>query len=351
MANQYNEFREQMNHALDVYSRDFVADHARFNQLKQLVNDKKHMLSQTFDADGSFFFERELTNIEARVYRKKYADIKARECIPTLNQGDASTRKHAYQVYDRVGEAKVINFSNPNVIPIIDVTSKEVEVNVAPLAGAKEYSLFDIAAAQRAGRPLEAEKLMSLRDVAERKIETIAWIGEDSYGIEGFLTNSLIPTENVVNGVGGNPEWDTKTPSEILFDVLDAIASILSLTQDVEIPDTVLLPTYQYNLLIQPRSDVSDTTLLQWLAQNVPVLNGNVQAIKSVPFLAGRGVGNTDRMVVYRKDPEKLNLVVPVEFTMYNPVPLDLGWKISSYASTAGTIVRYPLSVTFRDSI
>lgn len=352
MASQQHEFREQMNHALDVYSRDFATfDQRRFQELKRIINDSKHRLAQTFDADGTFFFERELTNIEARVYRKKYADIKARECIPTLNEGDAGTRKHAYQIYDRVGEAKVINFSNPNVIPITDVTGQEVEVNVAPLAGAVEYSIFDIAAAERAGRPLQPEKMMALRDIAERKIESIAWLGEDSYGIEGFLTNSLIPTENVVNGAGGFPQWDTKTPSEILFDILDAIASILSLTKDVEIPDTVLVPTYQYNLLIQPRSDVSDTTILKWLAENVPVLNGDIQAIKSVPFLAGTGVGGTDRMVVYRKDPEKLSLVVPVEFTMYNPVPLDLGWKVSSYASTAGTIVRYPLSATFRDSI
>jgi hypothetical protein len=349
-----HQYREQMNHAIDMYSRDYGVDTRRLEQLKKAVYDGAHRLSTThttFDADGTVFFARQLEIIESRIYRKKYAEYKARECIPVTNEGGEFATQYTYRVFDRVGEASIINRSNPTVIPIVDITAKEVTQKIVPIAIATEYSIFDIASAQKANLPLEAEKVMAMRDATERKIDRLAWMGDDDYGVQGLLTNSLIPTANVVNGSGGFPEWDTKTPSEILFDILDAIASILALTKDVEIPDTILLPTYQYNLLIQPRSDVSDTTLLKWLAENVPVLNGDVTAIKSIPFLVGQGVGGTDRMVVYRRDPEKLNLIIPFEFALANPVAQDLGYKISSRALTGGSVVRYPLSLTFRDSI
>lgn len=355
--------QEKMRHSVDQWQRTFGVSKTgpEYNRLLTHIYDSaqaRGKLSRsaqdaafTIDIAGSVFFARQLELIEARLYRKKYAEFKARECFPVNNEGGPWTDSVTYRAVDLVGNPKIINASQSTDVPIIDVHASEFNQKTAILACAFEYSYFEIARAEKANFPLMDEKARATRDSIERGIDNIAWLGNEEYNIQGFLTNDLIPVANVVNGGGGDPEWNTKTPQEILFDILDAFASVQQVTKGVEIPDSLLLPVYQYNLLIQPRSDMSDTSIIKWIAENVPALEGQIKSIKSVPILQGQGVGGTDRMVVYKKDIEKLEYHIPTEYTVLPPVALDLGMKSATYAMTSGVIVRYPLSITFRDSI
>jgi hypothetical protein len=154
-----------------------------------------------------------------------------------------------------------------------------------------------------------------------------------------------------VNGGAGTPEWNTKDPQEILFDITDAIATIRDASGGKEIPNTIAIPEYQNSLLNQPLGIAAVTTIRKFLIDNIPELNGDMNSIVAVPILKGAGVAGKDRMVVYRRDPEKLAFGIPMDKLVDAPMRLDLGYKSTVRMLTAGCYIRYPLSVYFVDSI
>lgn len=350
--------KEQMVHAVDQYARTYQADENRINQLKAKIMDSvgtqysaANGSMHTFDADGAAFFARQLEQIENRIYKKKYPELKARQVIPVDNQGGEWTDKLTYRVFDVQGEAKIINSYNSTDIPLVNLSAKEVSVQARYIASAFSYTVMEIARAQHAGVPLGNELAIAARDFIERKIDSIAWHGDADHGLNGLLDNGNIPKSNAANGANGTPEWSTKTPGEILFDILDAFADVQELTKEVETPDNLALPTAQYNLLLQPRSTTSDTSIIKWIVENVPFLNGRMENITSVPKLKGAGTNDVDMMIVYRKDPEKLVLSIPMDILIEPPEKRDLSFKSIMRSSTAGTIVRYPLSLKFIEKI
>lgn len=306
--------------------------------------------TNTLDVDGAVFFARELTKIEARVYRVQYPELKARLLIPVSNEGGPGVQHIGYRIFDRVGMAKVINSYKSDDIPMTDISAREKLAKVYTIATAFGYSVEDIDAAQMAGMPLESEKAEASRKSVEEKINKIAFNGDDEYELMGLLNNPNIPTGNVVNGAKGSPQWATKTPGEILFDILDLFGDIVDSTNEVEVPDTLLLPISQKTLLLQPRSDTSDKTVLQWLVENIPWLK-SVDDVIGVPQLKGAGAGGKDVMVAYRRDPEKLTLRIPLEVEIRAPQLRDLYFRSIVRARTGGVVVRFPMSLRFAEGI
>ena len=334
-------------------------DHARVEQIRDAI--ARQALNRTFstnnnqpyvmDANGTMFGARQLEYIESQIYRTEYASYKAREIFPLESGGGQWTDFFTYKVMDYQGKATRLNPHNSNNIPEVGLSSKEVRNPIRHVAASYGYGVIELAQAQHAGLPLDAESALAARDVVEREIDAIAWNGDSESGLVGFLNNPDIPVGNVPNGAGGFPEWSTKTPEEILLDGLNIFNEISENSNGVEFADTWVLPISQYNLLKQPRSGFSDTSLIKWLADNIPELQGDVNNIKWSPVLAGAGTGGSDVMVAYKRDPRKLSMLLPMDILVETPQLTDLRWKTIVRAATGSVIVRYPLSVNIKEQI
>lgn len=301
---------------------------------------------RNLDQDSSVFFARELEHIKAQSYDVKYQDLYARQQIPTSNEAGAHVTRITYRTYDRVGMAKIIS-AYAKDLPRADVSGKETTSPVRPIGLSFAYNIDEILASQATGRGLEQRRANAVQRGTEETIDHIAWYGDQATGLIGLFNHPNIPQTEVAIGAGGSREFVDKTPDEILFDVNNAFAVQRQDTRQVEQGDTLMLPTFQWDyIMATPRSPNVDTTIANYIVANSPYISSMSQIV-SIPELEGQGTGGVDMMVVYKKDPEKLTMEVPLELQFLAPQEKGLEIEVPSWAKTGGTIVYYPLSVSF----
>lgn len=301
---------------------------------------------RNLDNDTSVFFARELEHIKAQSYDVKYQDMYARMQIPVSGEAGAHATRITYRSYDRVGMAKIIT-AYAKDLPRADVSGREFISPVRSIGLSFAYNVDEILASAATGRSLEQRRANAVQRGTEESIDHIAWYGDASSGLPGFLTNPNVPAMEVATGVSGSTFWLDKTPDEILFDVNNGFATQHAITRQVEKGDTLMLPTLQYNhIAATPRSPNSDTTILAYIVANSPFISSADQIV-SIPEMQGAGDGGTDLMVIYKKDPEKLTMEVPMELRFLAPQERGLEIEVPSWAKTGGTIVYYPMSIAF----
>lgn len=301
---------------------------------------------RNLDASDSIFFSRELEHIKARSYDVQYQDLLAREMFPTSDEAGAHATSITYRTYDRVGMAKIIsNYAKD--LPRADVTGKETTSPVRVIGLSFGYNIAEITSSNATGKSLEQRRANAVQRGTEETIDKIAWFGDSAHGLPGFLTNPNVPNGAVAPGAGGTTEWTSKTPREILDDVNDLFASVFETTLQKERADTLMLPTAQWSHIVTtPRSDSTETTIINYIVQNSPYLN-SVADVKPVPEMKGAGTGGTDLMVAYTRSPDKLTLEVPLELQFLAAQERGLEVEVPSWAKVGGVIIYYPLSARF----
>lgn len=310
---------------------------------------KFHLDNQIKDGT-SLFFQRSLTQVLAKSYDVLYADLQARSLFPVSNEVNEGATTLKYRVYDRVGLAKFIG-GYAKDLPRADAFGKEVTSPLKVSGVSFGYNTEEIRNAQFAGQPLEQRKANAARRATEELFDDTAWFGDADTGLPGFLTNPNITTTTVVDGAGGDSEWSTKTPDEILDDVNDLFGDIFESTLMKEKPNTLLLPVSQWSFISSTRlATGTDTTILQYIVNNSPYI-ASADDIKPVNELNGAGTAGADIMVAYDKNPDKLQFHIPME-QKFLPVQMKgLEFIIPSEAKTGGVVIYYPASVSIGEGI
>lgn len=320
---------------------------------KQTIKDAGigHLVQKgVIDADEGIFFQRQLEYIKAQSYDVQYADLQARMLFPVSNEAGPGVNSITYRQYDQVGLAKIIA-SYAADLPRADVSGKEFTIPVRSVGTSYGYNLDEIQSAQMTGMPLEQRRANAAVRAVEEKVNDVAFNGDAEFNLPGFLSNANIPTGNVVNGAGSAPEWSTKTPDEILFDVNDAFADVFETTFMKERGNTMLIPPSQWSYIMStPRSANSDTTIAQYLVNNSPYLS-SIEDIIAVNELAGAGAGGGDLMVVYDRSPDKLQLEIPVELEWRPVQEKGLEFVVPGRSRLGGVNVYYPLSANILEDI
>lgn len=303
---------------------------------------------QRMDADEAAFFSRELESIKAKTFDIKYPNLRSRDFVPVDGSAGPGATQVTYQQFDRVGRAKIIG-PNAKDVPRVDVSGKEFPRPVRAWADAYGWTIFEVQSAAFARRPLSTMKSAAARRAIEEGLDETAAIGAPDFGIPtGFINDAAVPAASVPNGVGGNPEWTTKTADEILLDVSAAQQRIVTVSLGVERPNTIILPDAQHaDISTRPRSTVSDTTILEFILKAYP----NITAIEPWYRLAGAGSGASDRMIMYERSDDKLMQDITQEFTQLPTQEQGLEFVIHAVAQTAGTAIPYPLAIDYSDDI
>jgi hypothetical protein len=302
------------------------------------------------DADaGLGFVESTLTHVEAKVYETQYRHIVYQDIVPVSNEAGEGATSVTYYSIDGATMGKFIG-SDAIDVPLADFATKQSVVPVELGATGYKYSDEELRQAAMLNRPLPALKANLAMRGYEEHAQSICFNGDATKGFSGLLNNVNVPAASVVNP-GSGTAWTTKTPAQILYDINALFAQVYETTKEVEKPDTLLLPTAQWSYIAStPRSDNSDTTILQYIVQNSPYIT-SADNIKSLPELKGAGAAATDRMMAYTYDEDKLVFHIPLPFRIEQPVRKTLGWEVPAVYKLSGVEIRYPLSASYADGI
>jgi hypothetical protein len=307
---------------------------------------KKEYKFDNMDADEGIFFNRELDRVKARSYDVQYPELKARSLMPVDSESDPGMEFVRYEQFDEVGSAKVIA-SYAGDLPRADVKGKEFTSPVRGIGSSFGYNLQEVRASARANKRLPERKAAAARRVIEKKIDDILWSGDSTYGLLGLLNQPNANTCTLTaDGTGGTTTWSTKTPDQVVRD-LHAIANTsVNLTNEIEIPDTLLLPLTSYQYISNTRmGDGSDKTIKQFFLETSEYIKRIETSIK----LETAGSGSTKRAVAYKNSNEKFEAVIPQEFETLDPERRGLEWVTMCHARCGGVLAYYPMSITYAD--
>lgn len=303
--------------------------------------------ARRMDAQVQYFFDQQLEKMLEEI-DVVYPENKAQLIIPVAPAEGPGVKSLKYRMKDRVGRAKIIA-GNSRDLPRVDVVKSEFPWPVKMCGASFGYAIDEVEAAAYAQEPLERDRAQAAQEAIEEEINRIAFFGESSVGIEGFLNNSNISAANVPSdGDGNSPSFDDKDPEQIVRDVNEMVKTIVSTTKGTEFATAIMFPTTVYkDLASTPMSAHNNMTILNFLKQ----ANPEVTLWDWLNELEEAGSSDSRRMVAFRRDPRKVQMHVPVGFTMRPEQYVGLEVEVPCYAYTAGTMIKFPKSMVYRDQI
>jgi len=298
------------------------------------------------DAGESAFFARELEYVKRKTYDQKLKQLKAKMLIPVSNEAPSGIGEITWRRYDAVGIAKIIS-DYAKDFPRVDIYGTEETAKVHGIGAAYGYSIIEIRRSRLVGKRLEQRRATAARRSVEEKSDSVAWNGDPDYGIQGLIDYPGI-TEYTVPNPGSGTEFINKEPLEILADLNGIVTAVVSVTNGVESPDTLILPVDQFELINNtPIGDNADKTILTFFLEN----SRHINTVEWVVELAGAGAGGTDRMMVYTRDEDHLTLEIPQPFEQFPVQQRAMEFEIMCHEETGGVIVYYPQAVAYADGI
>ena len=293
------------------------------------------------DAGDTIFVAKELESVKAKTYDQKFANLNALKLFDMSSDVDPGADTISYQSLGAVGMAKTIaNYATD--FARVDVMAEEHIAKVIAGGAAYGYSIQDLRRAAMARKPLSNRKAIAARRKIDEYINNIAFHGDAKHGVVGLLDNPNIGSYTVASdGKSDSTKFKDKTAVQILRDMNGIIHSVSKQTNDVENPNTLVLPPDQYNYISStPYSEVVADSILSVFKRNNP----DVTVLKANE-LAGAGVGGADMMLAYVKDADHQTLEIPLPFTQHTIQQKGLEFEVPCECRTAGVLIYYPLSM------
>lgn len=306
---------------------------------------RKAQLSN-LDAQGNAVFSRQLEYIRTRNVEMRFPNFMARQLIPVKNDIDPGVGIITWRSYGPVGVAKLIS-SYAEDLPRADVTGEENSSRVHSIGNSYGFNIDEIAASAYRGDALDTKKAASARRANEQEVERIASVGDARFNILGLLNQPNVITYTPPAGASTSTTWALKTGAEILADLLGIVQAVISTTNGIEKPNTIVLPENQFGLVATTRiGTTTDTTVLEFFQRARPGVE-----VLAWERLKGAGASASDRMIAYSRDPNYLELNIPKEWTELDPEPKGLEVVINCHSRIGGVTLYYPLSMAYGDGI
>ena len=292
--------------------------------------------------DAGLFLQRQLEYIRPQVFETVYADIKYPTLLPVTSEAGPGAQTFTYRIMDSTGEFRLLADSADD-LPRSDVSQIEKTINIRSFGGSFGYSVQELRAAQMANVALEQRRAAAVRRAYEEKVESVAMFGEASVSLTGFFNNATVD-------IVAADKWFTgaSTTAQEMLELLNyGVSAIINGSQMKEQPDTILLAYEDYNKISTTRnSDSSDVTVLEYFLRTNPYIN-NVEPINQLTKGKNAGKLNTSRMVVYKRDPEKVQLHIPQPLELFPAQQRGLEFIVPAHARVGGVAVYYPKSMIY----
>jgi len=290
----------------------------------------------------------------------KYLDVLPESLPDTSASAGADIFSKIFRDRRGVGDWRAVG---SNAVPQVGYTINKLSVEMYNAGVSSVIDLQDIARSEQARSLGEQYGINVLREVtdtmrlsSERHIEKIVFFGDPEKEFEGYISNSNIPQTTVEVGASLSTEWDTKTPDEIIFDVVSAITRIYENSRGVFVPTHVYLPLSQYDLILAMKAGTraNDETVYNYLrTQTLPARTHGEFMIEPLRYLAGAGAGSTDRMMMATKEDSYFMMAMPIPFRLLSASGVMDGYnqKLYSEYKFSGVKVVYPTAFDYADGI
>lgn len=304
--------------------------------------------SPHLDAAENSYFSRQLEEIAAESYDVKYAELKGRKFLPTKNLAHG-TESYTYRQYDwRAKAAPMIDMSDD--LPMANTLGSEFTFPLRSFGLAFSYSLDEIQASMKGGRPLERERAEACRLGLAQYIDGVCATGDTTFGLKGLLNLANTETYATPAGAAGGKNWfgtNAKTPDEVIKDMNAMIRQIVANSKEVERPTKMLLPTELDEYISStPRSIHSDVTIKEFFQRTQPSCQ-----LESWERLVDAGTGASRRIVAYDPKAVNLHLLMAIEYEQLAPQQKNFVYVVNARIKTGGVVAPYPRSVLYGDEM
>lgn len=294
---------------------------------------------ERLDANETATFARQLEDIDAQIYRVEYPELKGTLLVPVKSDINPGAEDYTYRVMDYVGQSKIIaNYADD--LPRVDVQGFEVTNKLFGHGDAYGYSIQDLRRSRMTGMGLDSERAMAARAVLARKNDSIIAFGEATVGVKGFTNSTYVDLVTPATGT-----WSSATAEQIVADLMKIEAAIFTDSKGVEMPDTAVLPPTRYALAATKKLANTTTTALEFFLQKSLFIKN----VEHWYHLETAGAGNVPRIVAYRRDPSKVQALLPLEFEQQPPIQRNLAFVVNCDSRCGGVIFRYPGSARYMD--
>lgn len=230
-----------------------------------------------------------------------------------------------------------------DVISLVQANINKDVYKVFTWAQGMKIPFVDSQKFQTIGRSIDSILDRGVRLNYNKSVDQLVYRGFTSVGFTGLVNDVNIVRSTAPNGAAGSPLWQNKTVDEILWDVNKTLTEAWAASEYDEsaIPNHLLLPPDKYAYIVSTRIGTSgNENILDYLLRNNLATNrgGNLY-IAPCRWCSGAGTGNTDRMVAYVNDRDKVYFDLPVPLTraMTQPVALQFAY-ITIYAAQMGQV-------------
>jgi hypothetical protein len=290
--------------------------------------------------EAGLFLERQLEYIRPQVFEVEYADIKYPTILPVTSEAGPGAQTFTYRIMDSTGEFKLIADAADD-LPRADISQVEKSIQIRSFGGSFGYTVQELRAAQMANIALEQRRAAAVRRAYEEKVEDVAMFGESAVGLTGFFNN---PTVDVIAA----DKWFTEsgTTAQEMLDLLNyGVTAIINASNMKEQPDTILMAWEDYNVISTRRnSDSSDVTVMEYFLRTNPYIR-NIEPINQLD--ADKSGLTKNRMVFYKRDPQKVQLHIPQPLELFPPQQRGLEFIVPAHARVGGIALYYPKSVLY----
>ena len=219
---------------------------------------------------------------------------------------------------------------------------KEVTHPVRSLGASFAYTVQETrAAAMVPGMNLEQRRANAVRRAYEEKVQEIAYFGDAPSGMKGLFNNDQVD-KTVPN------KWfdDSSITTDEMLELLnEAPTALVNNSNMKEMPNTMLVPYDVYRIIsTTARSTTSDTTVMEFFLRTNPMITA-IEPINELGASKSGGSLSKDRVVVYDRSPDKLQLHVPQPLEFLPPLRNALEFSVAAHARIGGLALYYPKSV------
>lgn len=306
------------------------------------------------DANEVAFFRDQLRVVDKTVYEFKTPGNLSRSLIPLITDVAEDANAYTYRMVKRWGRAK-FGASLGDDAPRIEFAAAERSQVIHNVTDSYGYNLLEIRRAARIGSSLDADRARAARMQIEDTIDAVLANGDAATETRGLLnqsTSNFVALYTLADGATGSKTWASKTAKEILKDVqgmaTQLIANLKQHGNNTLSRFTLVVPTEQHALLLQPIGSNSDKTLLKFIMENDPRI-AEIVAWHRCDGAGAAAGGTGDRICMYAKDSTVLGSLVPMEFSPQSPQQKNLEFVINCLARCGGVVVRYPVAMLYAD--
>jgi hypothetical protein len=290
--------------------------------------------------EAGLFLERQLEYIRPQVFETVYADIKYPTILPVTAEAGNAAQTFTYRIMDSTGDFRLLADAADD-LPRADISQVEKSINIRSFGGSFGYTVQELRAAQMANIALEQRRAAAVRRAYEEKVEEVAMFGEASASLAGFFNNSTVDVLTA-------DKWitDSGTTSQEMLELLNyGVTAIVNGSKMKEQPDTILISYEDFRVIsTQRNSDSSDVTVLEYFLRTNPYIT-SIEPINQLD--ADNSSLTTNRMVVYKRDPQKVQLHIPQPLELFPPQQRGLEFIVPAHARVGGVAIYFPKSVIY----